>query len=211
MEYFTLSEEIEKNRGLKSYTSNRIFICLAILFLLFLTRSFGFVNVEFNKVYLVGNQTSQRQTYKLYNNGKNFEEGEFNSTLKIDTEQTHRYLFLRFGVPSLLSSDRNDLKDSIRNKIAGESILKKRFDSSTITVKKIETSGLYWLPLIKHGTSSYQVSIENNLPEDYYAADFSGEIDFGVYGVCTTGKLKSIIAERIGSAVVDSIKKDYQK
>lgn len=179
MEYFTLSEEIEKNRGLKSYTSNRIFICLAILFLLFLTRSFGFVNVEFNKVYLKGNQASQRQNYKIYNNGNNSEESEFNSTLKTDTEQTHRHLSLRLGVPSLLSSDRNNLADLIKNKIAEEIILRNRFDLSTVTVKKFETSGLYWLPLVKHGKSSYEVSIENNLSEDYYAANFQVKLISG--------------------------------
>lgn len=211
MEYFTLPEELEKNRGLRYYAGKRAFIFSGVLFLLFAARALGVLDVEFNKAYFRGNQTAKREVYKVYNDGENYEESNYKSNSGTNVEQSNWYLSLLSDAPTLFSNDKMNLENSIKSRIAEEITLKRRFESSVISIKKVETSGLYWLPLVKHGKTSYQISVKNKISEGDYAADFSGEIDFGAYGICTIAKLKKTVAEQIAAKIVDSIKNDYKK
>lgn len=207
MEYFTLSEDLEKNRASKIKSRNRIIIGLSVIILFFSLRGFGIISIQYNKSYLVGNHQIDKKMSEEYDGTGTV--NSKNAQLKTNDEDSYRELGVRFKVGD--GTQTEYLEKLIKEKISEEKVLNRQFEFAVVFVEKLETSGFYWLPLAKSGRNNYRISVKNRFFKDDYVAVFTGETDFEVYGLCTIDKLDKIIAEKIAKIVVKSIKEDYKK
>jgi hypothetical protein len=210
MEYFTLSEDLEGIQSSKLKLRNHLIAVLGLIVLFFTIRGFGLLTIEYNRVYLQGKHENRKEIQESYNDGT----GRVNTndgSLKTNDDRTNWNLGFNFKASEFLTDEKVYLEKLVKQRISNDKSLSRQFEFSVIAVEKLETSGAYWLPLIKKGTSSYRVSVENRFFSDTYSADFTGDIDFEIYGLCTVKKLNGIIADKIAKIVVDSIKEDYKK
>ncbi|HQU82212.1 MAG TPA: hypothetical protein PKY59_03755 [Pyrinomonadaceae bacterium] len=213
MEYFTLAEDLEEIRASKLKLRMVTFVSLGVILIFFLLRGLGIVTVEYNKVFL----NSHHQINKLfteYYSENSQEMGKVNNTSdNLKNEDRDFYWNVGFNTKNAdyIQNEKSFLENLIREKFSKEKVLNDRFTNSSIFIEKIEVSGNYWLPIIKNGKSIYKLSIENKFYDDTYSAQFSGEFDFEVYGICSINKLQKVTAEKIADIVVKSIKKDYKK
>ena len=220
MEYFTLAEELEEVKRTKIRFTKRFLLFPLILLLFLLLRGMGFITIEYNKVFLNGNHQIHKNIYE-----ENLKQNRANQETKnsnIETTDKDSYWEWAFKLRgnfinsqdeiSNYPSDENEyLEELIKQKISKENSLSKQFEFTEISVKKFEMSGFYWFPIIKSGKSSYVINIQNNFNQNTYSADFSGEINLEVYGLCTIDKLEKIVSEKIAKIVVESIENDYKK
>jgi len=213
MEYFTLSEDLEEIQSSKAKLRGRIFVGLIIIILFFLLRNLGFITVEYNKAYFKGKHENRKEIHEVYDDAKTGTINNNTKTGNIDTDDKQVYwsFGIHFKGGDFSLDEKEYLEKLIREKLSKEKILSRQFEFSAISIQKLEMSGGYWLPLIKSGKSSYRISVENMVFKNTYFADFSGEIDLEVHGLCTTADLKKNVAEKIAKIIFDSIKEDYKK
>lgn len=220
MKYFTLAEDFEELQKSTSKQKRRIFIFLVVLIIIPLMRGFGIITFEYYKANFHGNHTAVKESLVFNDNYSSFVNNKKNSTLETADEISHWNLGFSFKLSNSFSGDKKKqvtenekdyLENLIKEKIAGESLLSEQFKSVAVSVKKFDMSGLYWLPLIKNGNTSYRITIKNEFLKDNYSVDFSGEFDLEVYGFCSVSNLKKTVAEKISNVVVKSVKEDYKK
>jgi len=210
MKYFTLSEDLEEIQSSKLKLRNRIIGGLGLLILFFVLRSLGLLSIEYNKVYLHGEHQNRKEISEYYNNGTGSKNTN-NATLKTNDDDFYRQFGFSSKFRDFSPPENESLEKLIKEKISKERVLSRQFDFSAVSVKNLEMSGAYWLPLIKKGTNSYRIFVENRYFQDTYSADFTGDIAFEVHGICTVENLNRIMADKIAKIVVDSIKNDYKK
>ena len=207
MEYFTLSEDLEKIRASKIKSRNRILTGLSIMILFFTLRGFGIIAIEFNRYNMTGNHQSSKKMSEDYGG-----RGTINSKNEnLKTDDKYINWELKFNSQISGGAQNEYLEKLIKAKLSEEKFLSRQFEFAVVSVEKLEKSGVYWLPLIKSGKNKYLISVRNKVFNDEYSAVFAGETDFEVYGLCTVNKLDKIIAEKIAQIVVKSIKEDYKK
>jgi len=219
MEYFTLADDLEEIQSSKMKLRNSIFVIAGLVILFLLFRGLGFITIEYNKVYLQGNHVAQKEILEVYNEGKTGKQSKNRSKLdsKDEISNSEWGFQIGFSSPSKNKTD-NDFQNKekylerlIKDKISQEKSLSSKFEFAFVSVEKFEITGAYWLPLIKSGKIAYRISVENKYYEDTYSANFSGDFELEVYGICTVDKLEKIIIEKIANIAVDSIKDDYKK
>lgn len=219
MEHFTLAKDLKEIRSAKSKTRNRILIALSILITLFLLRGIGAITIEHNKSYFTGRHEVEKEIYKLYDSGSKANRETEHNIINANDTDFHRDWGVSFRFVSsnsqkendYLISEKSNLEMLIKEKISENKILSGNFEYASVSVRELEMSGLYWVPLIKNGKSSYRIIVENRYYQNSYSAAFSGELDLEVHGICSNDKLKEIIAEKIAKTVVKSIEDDYKK
>lgn len=211
MEYFTLADDLEEIRSSKAKRIKRIPIVTAIIILFVSMRGLGLITIEYNKKYFHENHIIQKEILGSY--GERFNEDDKHDDFEIDATDFNKHFGFQFGFFSAAgeTDGKKYLEKLIKDNISKEKSIDKRFEFATVTVKKFEMSGPYWLPLIKNGKSLYRVFVDNKISDDTYSANFSGKIDFEVHGICTVDSLEKNIAGKIAKIVVDSIKNDYKK
>ncbi len=219
MEYFTLANDLEEAKSLT--TKKKIWILsMGLLTAFLLLRGFGAITIEFYKGCFRENHEIKKDITEYFDGGTRVSENTKHSEIKNETKESYRNFGFSLGFPRFDSLPENStyqvketsyLEKLIRKEIAKNKTLGNNFESAAISLKKFEMSGLYWFPLVKAGESSYQILIENSYYQDTYFADFSGSIDFEVYGFCTRDVLEQTISEKIAKTVVKSIEDDYKK
>jgi len=213
MEYFTLANDLEEIQSSKLKSKIAVFISLIVILFFFLIRSFGIITVEYNKVFF-NSRHQINKSFTEYYSENNQEMGKVSNTsssLKNEDEDFYQDLGFNTNNTEYIQNEKSFLEELIKEKLSNEKVLNDRFTNSKIYIEEMELTGNYWLPIIKHGKSTYKLSIENKFYDDIYSAQFSGEFDFEVYGICSINKLQKVTAKKIADIVVKSIKKDYKK
>jgi len=92
-----------------------------------------------------------------------------------------------------------DLKDEVEKNLKGRAQL-------TASVEEITLTGLYWLPLFKHGSSKYRVRLQV-VGEDslVYTGVLEGVTIFNYSGLCSVRTFKQSLGGEIASKVVKSV------
>lgn len=82
----------------------------------------------------------------------------------------------------------------------------KRQPQLTASVEDVTLTGLYWLPLFKHGSSKYRVHLQVVGKDTLvYTGVLEGVTDFDYSGLCSVRTLKQSLGEQIASKVVKSV------
>lgn len=92
-----------------------------------------------------------------------------------------------------------DLKDAVEKGLKSRTQL-------TASVEEMTISGLYWLPLFKHGSIKYRVRLQVVGKDSLlYAGVLEGVMVFTYSGLCSVRTLKQSLREQIASKVVKSV------
>jgi hypothetical protein len=222
MEYFAYEADgIDYQRFKIIYSPKRaiLFVAIFVIGLFLFLRSFGFIAFEYNWLSTQGNHQSKSWIEKKrYNEAMTF--GKITSNTNDRTSDTKDKD--EFWSASINSSPKEDwfsrcvtdsdcLKRAIENELAKNSGNSDFSGLESVEVQSAEMSGGYWIPFFKDGNLSYEVSLNIDSELDKYQGNFSGKIDFIVYGPCSGVHLKKALYEKVAKAVSASIIKDLKE
>lgn len=83
-----------------------------------------------------------------------------------------------------------------------------------ISIQRFELAGSYWRPLLKTGSFTYDLTIEDSSGGEWRTNDcaLSGRVDFSMKGLSSVRELENMLAEDVAKQVVETMKtfKEYQ-
>ena len=222
MEYFAYEADgIDYRRFRIIYSPKRamLFAAIFVVGLFLFLRSFEFIVFEYNWLSARGNHQSKSSLEKTrFNETRTF--GKITSNTSNRTNETKDKD--EFSAVSLNSTpkkdwfsrcttDSNCLKRAIENELAKNSGSSDFSVLGLVEVPSAEMSGGYWIPFFKDGNLSYEVSLNVDSELNKYQGNFSGKIDFIVYGPCSGVHLKKALYEKVAKAVSASIIEDLKE
>lgn len=202
----TPKDQKEHNtRVTKPYIRAILIAIVAVVFLFFGARSTDILKVEVNQMYVSGNAVSKRIAEESGSRGRQTIDGtdDLGTMLTLSGDLAIRAsVGGSIGASTFMSDGKNDLEKAIAGKLRREGL-----PPLNVTVDSISTTGFYWTPIIKSGTTSFVVSVADSA----YSAGFTGGIHVQTYGLSSSRQMQRAAIDRISYLVVKTVKTDMEK
>lgn len=173
-------------------------------------RSAGVLELDLNRSYFQSKSFSRQKKAKttpLNLASPTETKNEYDETFDIRTSSVGLNFEVKAAIGKCVGDpEREDLAALVKQRLEGED-----FHFSNIRVEELDMSGLYWVPLLKNGTRKFAISIDEQLADGIYTANFKGSYDFTIYGICSTSAINRIVAQSISNRIVKTVKDDFEK
>jgi len=94
-----------------------------------------------------------------------------------------------------------DFKEHLQENFKGN-------EGVSVKIQEIELSGLYWLPIYKSGSCTYQFYVEVvSRKSAVYRGTAQGKIVFSVSGISSVSEVKEKLSKHLAKLVIENIKK----